>query len=282
MSAVIRWPISGLWLAGLLIGFPAVPQTSPAPRCDVTQAPVSRWGLPSVLAEVSGLAVGRQGHILAHGDERGVVVELDQRTGKLLGRFDLKGKPRDDFEGIATSGRQVVLMSSAGRLYFFDMPADSGDVAYKTVDTGLGKSCEVEGLGWDTRQDQLLIPCKNGRTAATQAGLTVFRWSLGKSAPTASLQVPAGTLSKALGVPRVNLTAVEVDPVSGNLMLLASRPTVLITLTPDGRIVGVARLRANIHPRPEGLAVTRDAVYIGDEGMGGRGTIARYACAGGG
>jgi uncharacterized protein YjiK len=271
-----------LGLAALLIGFPAVPQTSPAPRCDVTRAPVSRWGLPSVLAEVSGLAVGRNGHILAHGDERGLVVELDQRTGKLLGGLDLKGKPSDDFEGIATSGRQVVLMTSAGRLYFFEMKADGGEVAYKTVDTGLGRSCEVEGLGWDTRQDQLLIPCKNGRTAATRAGLTVFRWSLGRSAPAASLQVPPETLSKVLGVPKVNLTAVEVDPVSGNLMLLASRPAVLITLTPDGRIVGVARLRSNIHPRPEGLAVTRDAVYIGDEGMGGRGTIARYACEGGG
>jgi hypothetical protein len=83
-------------------------------------------------------------------------------------------------------------------------------------------------------------------------------------------------------VPKVNLTAAEVDPVSGNLLLLSSRPAVLITLAPNGRIVGVGRLDSKLHPRPEGLAVTKDAVYIGDEGMSGRGTIARYACAGAG
>ena len=272
---------SSFLLASLLLSLP-VPQTSASSRCDVTRKPVSRWGLPSALAEVSGLAVGREGHLLAHGDERGLVLELDQNTGKLLGRVDLKGKPRDDFEGIAASGRSVALMTSAGRLYLFDLPPDSGEVVFRRVDTGLDRACEMEGLAWDTRQDQLLMPCKSGRTAATQAGLTVFRWSLGRSAPAAPVQVSAATLSRAVGAPQVNLTAVEVDPVNGNLMLLASRPAVLITLTPDGRIVGVARLRSNIHPRPEGLAVTRDAVYIGDEGMGRRGTITRYACAGGG
>ena len=271
-----------LWLAGLLLGLPAVPQTNASSRCDLTRPPVSRWGLPSALAEVSGLAVGRDGHLLAHGDERGLVVELDQNTGKQLNRFRLKGNPRDDFEGIAGSGSSVVLMTSAGRLYFFELPAHSEEVAFRRVDTGLGTSCELEGLAWDTQKDLLLLPCKNGRTAGTQAGLTLFRWSLGRSAPAAPIQVPAASLSRAVGTPQVNLTAVEVDPVSGNLLLLASRPAVLITLTPDGRIVGVARLRSKIHPRPEGLAVTRDAVYIGDEGMGRRGTIARYACAGGG
>ena len=273
--------ISPLWLAGMLLGLPPVPQSGASSRCDVTVKPVSRWGLPSALAEVSGLTVGRDGHLLAHGDERGLVLELDQNTGKLLKRIQLKGNPRDDFEGIAASGRSVVLMTSAGRLYLFELPGDSGEVAFRRVDTGLGKSCELEGLSWDTRKDELLLPCKNGRTAGTQAGLTVFRWSLGKAAPAAPVQVAAAALSRAVGTPQVNLTAVEVDPVTGNLMLLASRPTVLITVTPDGRIVGVARLRSNIHPRPEGLAVTRDAVYIGDEGMGQRGTLARYACAGG-
>jgi uncharacterized protein YjiK len=277
----MQWSSSPLLVTSLLLGLP-VPQTSATLRCDVTRKPVSRWGLPSALAEVSGLAVGREGHLLAHGDERGLVLELDQNTGRLLGRVHLKGKPRDDFEGIAASGRSVALMTSAGRLYLFDLAQDSGEVAFRRVDTGLGQSCEMEGLAWDTRQGQLLIPCKNGRTAATRAGLTVLRWSLGRSAPAAPLQVPAATLSRAVGTPRVNLTAVDLDPVNGNLMLLASRPAVLITLTPDGRIVGVARLRSDIHPRPEGLAVTRDAVYIGDEGMGQRGTIARYACAGGG
>jgi len=267
-------------LAALLLT-PAVADSQSAGgiRCPVNRDPVARWGLPSGLAEVSGLAIGPGGRILGHGDEFGRLFELDPGSGKVLRRITLKGQPKGDFEGVAAAGKSIALMTSTGRLYVFKL-SDAGDqVTFRTVETGLGKACELEGLAWDVGADALLIPCKNGKTRATRNGLTIFRWSMaGKGSAGEAIRVSAQNLSRAAGTPRINATSVDLDPVTGHLLLLSSRPALVLELESNGRIVGVARLRDEVHSRAEGLAVTKDAMYIGDESSGGRGTIAKYAC----
>lgn len=265
-------------IGAFLVGAEAPGQSSPAERCSPGSRPVARWELPATLAEVSGLSLGPGGRLLAHGDEAGRLVELDQASGKVLRRITLKGEPKGDFEGVAASGDTVIMMTSMGRLYRFTLAGAGDSRDFTTEETGLGRSCELEGLAWDTGNQQLLLPCKNGRTPATRAGLTIFRWSLDGKPHPAPVRIAAEPLARAAGVGRINPTAIEVDPVTGNLLLLSSRPAVLLTIDRRGRILRVTRLGGKSHPRAEGLAVSRDAIYIGDEGVGGRGTIAKYAC----
>jgi uncharacterized protein YjiK len=252
---------------------------NPLARCPVNRAPAEEWTLPGGLAEVSGLAVGPGGLLLAHGDEIGRVLELDPKSGKVPRRITLKGEPKDDFEGIAASGDSIALMTSNGRIYFFRPGKDEERVSYTTIETGLGKYCELEGLAWDTRNKQLLIPCKDGRTPATMGGLIIFRWSLaaGASQPK-PIAVSPEAVAQTVGIARIRPTSVEIDPVTGTLVVLSSRPLVLIALQPNGRIVGVSQLRDKDNPRPEGLTLTRDALYIGNEAVGKHATVARYAC----
>jgi uncharacterized protein YjiK len=275
----VRSSIVGLIAWVMVVGLPAAPQAEAGVRCSLEE-PSVRWALPRALSEVSGLAVTSGGKLVAHGDERARVLFLDPASGRELGHLDLRGKVRGDFEGVAASDSSLALMTSTGRLYFFFVHAraESTQVSFRAIETGLGRLCEMEGLAWDTPHDQLLIPCKNGRTAETMGGITIYRWTLGTAQVADPIHVSPQALLQAIGTARINATAVDLDPVTGNLVLLSSRPAVLLTLAPDGRILGAARLRPRLHPRPEGLAVTREAIYIGDEGLGGRGTIARYDC----
>jgi uncharacterized protein YjiK len=68
-----------------------------------------------------------------------------------------------------------------------------------------------------------------------------------------------------------------VDRGTGHLLVLASREAAIAELTPDGAVVGVARLRKKLHPQAEGIAITRArSLIVADEGAGKRGTITSY------
>src|SRR5512136_1894317 len=86
-------------------------------RCDVTKEPVAHWVMPESLQEISGLARTDAGNLLTHGDEKGEIFTLDERTGKVLARWVLQGTLHDDFEGIAVAGKTVYLMTSSGHIY---------------------------------------------------------------------------------------------------------------------------------------------------------------------
>lgn len=266
-------------MAGSFLPGSSAPQASRS--CPASASPVAVWRLPNELREVSGLGASEDGVLYAHGDEAGRLLQLDGRTGKVLRRLTLQGLPKDDFEGVALTPESAVLMTSRGRLYTFSLAAGTLATPYRLIETGLGRSCELEGLAWDSSGGVLLLPCKAGRVPATMGGLTIHRWSLADAKPAPSIVVSPQELARVAGTPRIRPTAVEIDPVSGAVLVLSSRPRLLLTLAPGGRIRGVVRLRERDHPRPEGLAISRDAIYIGDEGVGRQGTITVYRCEGG-
>ena len=80
------------------------------PDSESADAPLARWVLPSHLREISGLALTADGRLLAHGDERGHVFEVDYRRGVVVKEFTLgtdKAAVKGDFEAITVAGDAV-------------------------------------------------------------------------------------------------------------------------------------------------------------------------------
>ena len=260
----------------LLATIPQAPRTALG-RCTIGRQPAASYVLPGRLAEVSGLAIGPGGNLLAHGDERGVIEVFDPATLKLVRNVQLTGTPRDDFEGIAAAGDSVALMTSSGKVYLFRLGQDS-IVSFTTIATGLGKECELEGLGWHRARATLFLPCKQPRGRAV-SGLTVYRYRLGSNpALLPPIHVTGGALSQATRVSMLRATAIEIDPSTGNLVVLSSKPPLLLEADTTGRILGVRQLASRSHPQAEGLTLSRDALWIADEGAGRKGMLALYAC----
>lgn len=256
-----------------------VPQSEPTilSRCTIDGQPAATYQLPARLVEVSGLSLGPGGTLLIHGDERGVIHVLDGATLRLTREVHLRGSPKDDFEGIATAGDSVALMTSSGRVYLFRFGEDT-IAPYTTFGTGLGRTCELEGLAWHRATATLFLPCKQPKTKGV-AGLTVFRYRMGPApAILPPVQVTWQALSRATRAPELRATSVEVDQTTGHLLVLSSKPPLILEVDTTGRILGGKRLSNGQHPQAEGLTIAGDALWIADEGAGRRGTLTKYAC----
>jgi uncharacterized protein YjiK len=241
-------------------------------ECRYPATPDARWELRVQLREISGLA-WHQGSLLAHDDEIGRLVKINPASGTVTKWSSLKGSVHGDFEGLAISDTTAWLMTSTGRLYAFPARPSETALAWTRTETGLGKSCELEGLS-AAGAGILLLPCKAGRGA----DMVIHRWDTraGRPAAPSEIRVSASALAAA-GVRQLRPSAVEWDAKSQHLLVVSSGPAMLLELDPSGKVVALVRLQG--HGQPEGIALSpgRD-LYVSDEGGAGRASLSRYRC----
>ena len=255
-------------------GAPAVEQARSeqvAPSLDRYDLSVRAWvaELPGRLDEISGLAFTADGRLFAHDDERGRIHEIDPRMGEVGKRFDLGGQVvNGDFEGIATTGERFFVITSVGFLYEFREGEDREALGYRVTDTGVGASCEVEGLDHDPVDDALLVACKVASDDA--ANIVVHRIPIDpEHDPLPPLRVPKSSLV-AHGLDAEFDPSAIVVTASGTYLLLSSRHSALIEVDRSGRVLVGAALTAEWHAQPEGLEIADDGtLYISDERNGG-------------
>jgi uncharacterized protein YjiK len=229
-----------------------------------SEAPLARWLLPPALDEISGLAITADGRLLAHGDQRAEVFEIDYRRGTVVKQFSL-GKPtvHADFEGITMIGDTVVLLASDGTLYMFREGANGARVDYAMHDTKLGRECEFEGVAFDSALRALLLACKNVRIKSLKDALVIFRWKLdgGKGPQLSRLTVPLNRISGSTGWDGLHPSDITIDPLNGNYLIVASREEGLVEITPTGSVI-FARGLPGDHYQAEGVAITQDSILI--------------------
>ena len=241
------------------------------------EARTARFDMPGRLDEISGLAVTPDGRIFAHDDERALVHEIDPGERVVGKRFSAGDPPiSGDFEGIAVAGERFFLVTSDGILVELREVEDRREAPYRRSDTGLGRSCEIEGLDYDAADDALLFACK---VSSPESGAVVVRRM--------PLDPTRGELSPIL-IPRSAIAAhgideafqpssIAVDP-TGTLVLVSATVESLIEVDRGGNVLAGIRLSRDRHPQPEGLAFGSDGtLYIADEQNGQDARISAYA-----
>jgi uncharacterized protein YjiK len=243
--------------------------------------PLARWVLPAALAEVSGLALTSDGRLLAHDDEKGIISELDYRSGRIVKSFQVGTKLlHGDFEGIATVSRRIFLATSAGRLYEMAEGREGEKVPYRLHDTNLGRHCEVEGLAHDAANRVLLLACKTIDGKADRHELVIYRWPLpdGNSGRMTTIRVDREEIERVAGLKDFHASSIDVDPKSGNYVMVAGPEIAWLEITPAGAVVRGGHLPEGLHQQPEGVALTEDGtIIVSDEGRRQPATITLYA-----
>jgi uncharacterized protein YjiK len=233
----------------------------------VDDGALARWILPRDLDEISGMTLTSSGRLLAHGDERAQVSEIDYRRGVITKQF-VVGRPtiKADIEGIAAVHDAVFLLASNGTLYEFREGENGQRVGYITADTHLGKECEFEGLAFDPSINSLLLACKNVELEQSRDSMVIYRWKLQSGGQRLSrLAVPLTRILPAIGEKELHPSDITVDPNTGHYVIIASVEKALVEITPAGEVVSARKLGGQ-HNQPESIAVTKDGILIvGDE-----------------
>jgi uncharacterized protein YjiK len=239
----------------------------PATDSTAERKPVARWVLPMGLDELSGIALTPDRRLLAHGDERGQISEIDYRRGVVTKQF-VVGRPtlKGDFEGITIADGFVFLLESNGTLYEFREGANGERVDYTTHDTRLGKECEFEGVAFDSTLHSLLLACKTVGKKHLRDSVVIYRWRLdGRGNRLSMLTVPLSRILPSLGEKELHPSDIAVDPLTGNYVLVASIERAIVEITPAGDVVFARKLPGD-HEQAESVAITPDSILIiGDE-----------------
>ena len=237
--------------------------------------------LTHTLREISGLAADTKGRLFAHDDERGVVYHLDAMTGSVLKRFILgRSMVTEDFEGIAIAGHYMYLVTSAGVLYQFREGKDGQRVEYRVIRTGLNRDNNVEGLCYDSDSNSLLLACKGNPGKGYRDKRAVYAFDLQRQTlePRPRLLLDERRLKSIAKGKHVQPSGIERHPFTGNYFIVASQGSMLVEMTPKGKMVSAARLDADRHAQPEGITFLPNGdLLISDEGKKhGRLTLYRY------
>lgn len=239
---------------------------------------VARWILPKDLDELSGMTLTEDGRLLAQGDERGQISEIDYRRGVVVKQF-VVGRPtiNADLEGITVAHAFVFLLASNGTLYEFREGANGERVDYATHDTRLGKECEFEGLAFDSTLNSLLLACKNVAKKHLKDSMVIYRWKIsGDGDRFSMLTVPLKQILPAIGEKDLHPSDIAIDPLTGNYVIVASIEKAIVEITPTGDVVFARKLPGD-HPQAESIAITRDSLLIiGDEAKSRPATITLY------
>jgi uncharacterized protein YjiK len=243
--------------------------------------PLARWVMPAALAEISGLAQTSDGRLLAHDDEKGIISEIDYRSGRIVKSFQVGNRLlRGDFEGIATVSRRIFLATSTGRLYEMAEGREGEQVPYRLHETDLGRHCELEGLAHDAARRVLLLACKNVDGKANREELVIYRWPLsdGNANRMTTVRVERKEIERVAGLKDFHVSSIDVDPKSGNYVMVAGPEIAWLEITPAGAVVRGGHLPKGLHQQPEGVVLTEDGtIIISDEGRRQPATITLYA-----
>jgi hypothetical protein len=267
----------------LLAGRSAAQGTSALAHYDLRGSGDSRVELGKSLAELSGLAFTADGRLLAHGDEKAVISQIDPADGAPLERFSFTGRHgvlHGDFEDIQVVGERIFLVTSGGEVYEGRERADGEGAEAVRLSGGLEGVCSVEGMTWDQPRRSLLLLCKQVRSKRWRNDVVILSLSpeTGRIDEQPRLIIPERELERATGARHFNGTALARHPTTGTYILIAGPQHAFAEVDGRGRVLAGGRLDPQRHRQPESIAIASDrTLLIGDEAAGKTATITGYA-----
>lgn len=222
--------------------------------------------LSKELKEISGLTWFNDNQLGVVQDEAGIFYILDANTGEITEKikFALPG----DFEGVETIGDCIYALTSSGTIFYFDKNKPNET---KRINTPLTWKNDAEGLGYDAKNEQLLIICKeSGNIKNSQKkGKSIFSLSVeGHSFSRDPLAtIKKSNIEKFIKVDKFKPSGLAIDPISNDTYILASSGKILVILDTDFKIKNAIKLPEKIYAQPEGICFSpKGDLFISNEG----------------
>ena len=172
------------------------------------------------------------------------------------------------------------MITSSGLLYQFKEGKDRESLSYKTYDTGLNSSFNIEGLCYDEKTNSLLIACKETPSEKYKGNRLVLTYKLDgyELVRTPRFVISKQKLKDDFGIKDFHPSGIEKNPVSNTFFILSAKgdPS-LVEVSESGEIIGAKELKKSKHRQPEGIAFDSEGnLIISDEAAGKKGKLTVY------
>lgn len=237
--------------------------------------------LAAKLSEISGLTTSPDGKVFGHNDEKGIVYQINYKTGEIIKEFYLtRWVPEKDFEGIAYANKKLYMITSDGILYEFSEGQNKTAVDYKTYNLNLGVEYNIEGLCYDSKSNSLVLVCKEFPGKGFEGNRAVYSFSLKnfKLDKSPKFLINLNELKNKFGLKDFFPSGIEKHTSSNSYLILSARKgSAIVEISEDGKIISVKELKTKNHKQPEGITILPDlSLLIGDEGANKNGTVTLY------
>ncbi len=252
------------------------------------------YSIPPELNEISGISFLNDSLLAAIQDEEGILYFYDLGQEKVVRQYEFwKGK---DYEDLAIVGTDLYIVSSSGTIYElknFNAEKAPKPTVYKT---GLSEENNIEGLAYDKKNNRLLLGIKDQSLDKNEDQKDIYSFDLTTKTfnPKAAYSIrltevenyfkgdeieeASKKLLKALGNQNLNevfrTSALNFNPLDGNLYVLSSMNNIVAVLNDQGKIIKILELDGKEFIQPEGLAFnSKGKLFISNEGRNKKANI---------
>lgn len=244
--------------------------------------------MPRLLNEISGLSMSyTDKYLLAVQDESGILFVIDQATGSV--KREIPFGKLGDYEGVEIVGKDVYILKNTGTLTLIKNVDQRDEQMTEPFNTFLNKENDVEGLGYDSANNRLLLACKGkaGDSAELQNRKAIYAFDLNKkalnTAPLLTIGQPEvqkylqahareARLEKVIeffanpNEFEFSPSSIAVHPLNGNLYVLSAVGNIFMVINFQGEVVYLEKLKGKVHQQPEGLCFdSKGGLFISNE-----------------
>ena len=249
------------------------------------ELPDTTLHLNTALIEISGLTFDQSANkLLAINDEKGNVYKLDLSTGDIIekDKFHSSG----DYEGIEKVDRDVYILKSNGNIYHFINQETN------KIETPLSETNDVEGLGFDKSNNQLLLACKaktleDNYPKGTKA-IYAYQLHNNEFINSPFLLIKRSNIEDILEFNNVDEkiikrsksfspSGIAIHPQTQQIYVTSARESMMLVYSKEHKLIQCIFFDKGKIPQPEGICFSPDGtLYLSTEGQGNKGKIFIY------
>ncbi len=238
----------------------------------------------SLLQEISGLgALSTPARLCAISDERGEIYLLNTKEDLAVEKT-IPFREKGDFEGVEWVGDTLYALQSNGKLYEVTN-WKSGTPSVQQYQTGLDKSHDLEGLGYDPVTNRLLLACKEDPASNIIRTIWAFDRTTHSLSSHPVYSLDPNQINDQLSLPPkeknkyFSPSGIAVHPIISNVYVLSSALRCLLVLDyTSGQVLSVELLDKQLFPQPEGITFEKNGdLWISSEGKKGTATLQLFS-----
>jgi len=262
--------------------------------------PDHRYLMPASLEEISGISWTGKGTLACIQDEDGIVYCYGLKEEKVVS--EVKFGKDGDYEDISVVKNTAYVLKSNGHIYRVKN-FKKNEIKVKRYKTPLSSKNDVEGMVYDSSENQLLIACKGSPSIEKgnphKGYRAVYSFDLEKKQllekpvylidlrkiegykDQGNFTQASSKLVQILGItdPYGNFrpSGLAIHPLTDEIYMISSVGKLLVVLDRNGYILGVHALDPNLFRQPEGICFSPEGdLYISNEGRGGKGYVLKF------